>query len=52
MSLIILAKFTDLLQLPLQNVRVDASNMYIFLSLDVPNPTCLEIQHLLNSQLT
>ncbi|CAD0108781.1 unnamed protein product [Aureobasidium uvarum] len=40
------------LQLPLQNVRVDAPNMYIFLSLDVPNPTCLEIQPSLNIRST
>lgn len=52
MSSVVYSKFTDLLQLPLQNVRVDASNMYNFLSLDVPNPTCLEIQHLPSLELT
>lgn len=40
------------LQLPLQNVRVDAPNMYISLPLDASNPTCIETNPFLNTQLT
>ena len=40
------------LQLPLQNVRVDAPNMYISPSLDASNPTCIETKPFLNTRLT